>query len=132
MPGALVHILFGLFVGLIIYYKFNLEFAFGIFIGSLLPDVVKVMVTALSINSLSINEIIGVAAYNSIHNISHSFGVILIVVLFFISLVWFLYHFHKIKKKKFIEYDKFLIFVFIGMLIHLILDSFIPGFGVWV
>jgi len=132
MPGALIHIFIGLIASLVIYYKFNLEFALGIFIGNLLPDFVKVIVTSLKIGSLNIYKIVESASYTSIHNISHSLGVILVIVLFFISLVWFLYHFHKIKRKKFIEYDEFLIFVFVGMLIHLLLDLFIHGFGVWV
>lgn len=73
MPGALIHIGIGLLCALIVYFlRFKLEFSLAIFIGNLLPDVIKFGFSAIKQLTLNILGIVQDDFYQSLSKLTSS------------------------------------------------------------
>ena len=126
MPGALVHIGVGILCAVIVHVMhFKWEYSFSIFIGNLLPDVIKFGILAIiqkNINLEAMDMSTGSARFLS--ETTSSFNMWFTFGFFLLALGLFLYHYHIIKKKKMEEYAELYGFLLIGIIIHLILDAF--------
>lgn len=132
MAGALVHIGIALICAAIVYFiHFKLEYSLSIFIGNLLPDVIKFGFTALKEFTLNISKIIQDSSYQLLKEITSSYANWFTLGFFIFGLTMLLYHYHVIKKKKMEEYDELYAFLLIGIIIHLILDVLIIESGPW-
>jgi len=140
VPGALIHITVGLILALIVhnFYK-RLEFSLAIFLGSLMPDVIKMSLLAMYHKSLNLPYLIQSNYHQFTHNVINGFLFTAIFFLFWATLGWLLYHYHFVKKKKFIEWEELVIFFLSGYIVHVLLDSFevffyiiLPNIPIWV
>lgn len=139
MPGALIHIAAGLISALIVHrlYK-RLEFSLAIFLGNLLPDVIKISYLAMYHNSINIPFLIESNYHEFAHYLVNGFNFTLMFFLFWIVLGWLLYHYHFVQKKKFKEWEELVVFILAGYITHVFLDSievflytFIPNIPIW-
>jgi putative Mn2+ efflux pump MntP len=134
MAGALVHVGIGLLAALVVHLvHFKLEYSLAIFVGSLLPDVLKFGFTALKQGTLSVTSMnLGDPFYQFWSSLTGGAANWFSVGFFVFGGTLLLYHFHYIKKKKMVEYDELYVFLLVGVVIHLILDGLIIEQGVWV
>ena len=133
MPGALVHIGIGLLSALIVYFiMYKLEFSLAIFIGNLLPDVLKIAYLAFYYNSINIPYLMASYLHLPTTKVINSWDFIIFFLLFFFALGWLLYHYHWIKKKKFMEWDELVLYIAIGYIIHVIMDATMSRTGIWI
>ena len=139
MPGALIHITVGLISALIVH-KFHqkLEFSLAIFLGNLLPDVLKILSLAMYHNTFNLSFLIQSNYHLFTHKLVNGFNFTFMFFLFWIVLGWLLYHFHFVRKKKFTEWEEFVIFLLVGYVTHLALDAFewifylyLPTIPIW-
>jgi hypothetical protein len=131
MAGALVHVFVGIFFAVVVHIvHFKLEFSLAIFIGSLLPDVIKFGITGFSqknLNPCTVN--IRSGPFRFLGGLTGSYNFWFTVGFFVLAMTLFLYHYHVINKKKMEEYDELYGFLLVGIIIHLILDSFVIETG---
>ncbi|MDP4012202.1 MAG: hypothetical protein Q8R00_01185 [Candidatus Nanoarchaeia archaeon] len=139
MPGALIHIAAGLLSAFIVFrlYK-KLEFSLAIFLGNLLPDVIKISFLAMYHKNLDLTGLIQSNYHHFTHGLANGLWFTLVFFIFWIVLGWLLYHYHFVKKKKFYEWEELIIFLLIGYIIHIALDSlevfiyaFLPSIPIW-
>ncbi len=139
MLGALIHITVGLISALIVH-KFHqkLEFSLAIFLGNLLPDVLKILSLAMYHNSLNVALLIQSSYHPFTHSLVNGFNFTFMFFLFWIVLGWLLYHFHFVRKKKFTEWEELVIFLLVGYVTHLTFDAFewvfylyLPTIPIW-
>ena len=127
MPGALVHIGTGILCALIVHLiHFKLEYGIVIFIGNLLPDVIKFGITGLvqgNLNPCTVDT--DSKVFSFLAEISNSFNFWFTIGFFVVATALFLYHYHFIKKKRMEEYSELYGFLLIGIVLHLIMDVFI-------
>lgn len=134
MPGALTHIGVALFSAALVYYNhFKGEFAFAVFIGNLLPDVLKFGITAAKqgmLNFVGVNKSDPVYMFLSAttNDTANWFS----AGFFVLALLLFMYHYHYIKRKKMEEYSELYGFLLAGVLTHLILDVLIIERSAWI
>lgn len=139
MPGALIHIAAGVISALIVHKLHQkLEFSLSIFLGNLLPDVLKISYLAMYHNTLDIYYLIQSNYYHFTHYLVNGVNFTLMFFLFWVVLGWLLYHFHFVRKTKFKEWEEFIIFLLIGYVTHLAMDSFewifylyLPQIPIW-
>ncbi len=124
MSGFLVHIVIGIISGFIVYnFHKKLEFGLIIFIGNILPDVLKITYLSLYHNTLNLTFLAHSNMHLPTHLVVNGRDFVILFGAFFFAIGWLLYHFHFIKKKKLWEFDKLLIYLLVGYLIHLFFDS---------
>ena len=125
MPGALVHIAAGILCSLIVHFiHLKWEYSLSIFIGNIIPDVIKFGITGLSernLNPALINTRSGVCRFLS--ETTSSFNLWFTLGFFVLAVTLLLYHYHIIKKKKMEEYSELYGFLLIGIVLHLIMDA---------
>lgn len=133
MPGLLIHLAIAT-AGLIVIYllRFKWEFSLSFFLGHFVPDVIKFGFSAVKQGTLAIFSVERDLFYHALSEITSNPANWFTLSFFFIGITLLLYHYHYIKKKKMVEYDKLLIFFLLGVLIHLILDAFIFETGPWI
>jgi hypothetical protein len=132
MAGALTHIIIAFLCLAIVYLiHFKWEYGLSIFIGNLLPDVIKFVVSGIKLGTISIFSITHTEFYPFINGITSDMTIWFTIGFFIFGLAALLYHFHYIKKKKMEEYDELYIFLLIGIIIHLILDVLIIETSPW-
>ncbi|MBR9691105.1 hypothetical protein GOV08_05470 [Candidatus Woesearchaeota archaeon] len=132
MAGALVHIGVGVLLALIVHFiHFKFEYSIAIFIGGLLPDVIKFGFTAIKQITLNIFKIQQDSFYMMLSDVTSSYTVWFTLGFFVFTTTVFLFHYHYIKKKGMEEYDKLYIFLLIGIIVHLILDTLIIETNPW-
>jgi hypothetical protein len=139
MPGAIIHLAVGFIAAFIVYEKYKKrEFALAIFLGSLLPDVIKMSLLATYHKTLNLPSLIESNYHSFTHGIANGAPFTLIFFLFWGALGWLLYHYHFVRKKKFIEWEELVIFFLTGYVIHILLDSFeafiylyLPTIPIW-
>ncbi len=124
MPGAIVHIATGILCGLIVHFiHFKLEYSLSIFIGNLLPDVIKFGFTGVTQKNLNPATIdIHTGIFRFLSEKTSSFNFWFTIGFFIMGSVLLLYHYHVIKKKKMEEYAELYGFLLVGILAHLIMD----------
>lgn len=132
MPGAVPHIAVGLLSAAFVHLKhFRLEFSLAIFIGNLLPDVIKFGITAIRQGTLAVFYVKQDGFFHSLSSLTSDYANWFTVGFFLLLLVTFLYHYHVIKKKKLWEYEELYVFLLIGIITHLIMDALIMEKGPW-
>ena len=132
MPGAIPHILVGLLSAAIVHKKhMRLEFSIAIFLGNLLPDVIKFGVSALVQGTWRIFYIKQDNLYHALSLVTYNTANWFTLGFFLLLLATFLYHYHVIKKKKLWEYEELYIFLLIGIFTHLVMDALIIEKGPW-
>lgn len=140
MPGALIHILIGLISALIVHRLHQrLEFSLSIFLGNLLPDVLKISFLAMYHSSLNLPFLIESNFHYFSHYLVNGFNFTIMFFLFWVLIGLLLYHYHFIKQKKLKEWEELVIFLFIGYVTHIILDasenfiySYFPLIPIWI
>lgn len=132
MAGALLHLVAGLICAVIVHRKhLKLEFSNAIFIGNLLPDVVKFGVSSIFYNTLDTEFLVRTPIFSFIGPITNNINTWIILSVFILAFTFFLYHYHFIKKKKMREYSELVIFLLIGIIVHIIFDFIFSETGVW-
>ncbi len=133
MPGVIPHIAVGLLSATAVHVKhFRTEFSLAIFIGNLLPDVIKFGLSAAKQGTLAVFSINQDGFYHSLDKITYNYANWFTLGFFFLLLATFLYHYHVIKKKKLWEYEEVYVFLLLGIVTHLIMDALIIEKGPWV
>lgn len=132
MPGGLVHIFVGLISAIAVHRKhFKLEYSLSIFIGNLLPDAIRHIVSAIAQGTIHVFSVREDSLFNFLDSVTNSPQNWFTVGFFVLSTSWLLYHYHFIKKKKMWEYDELYIFLLVGIITHLILDVLFTEQGIW-
>ena len=133
MGGVLTHISVAFISALIIYFiHFRLEFSMGMFLGNLIPDVIKFGITAIIYGTFNFAEMISTKTYQIIMPMTDSVASWFSIGFFIFALTIFLYHYHIIKKKRMEEYDELYVFLIIGILIHFLIDFFVIETNPWI
>ena len=132
MPGAIPHIIAGLLSAAIVHYRhFRLEFSLAVFIGNLLPDVIKFGISAVKQGTSAVFYIEQDGFYHFLSRLTYNPANWFTAGFFLLLLTTFLYHYHVIKKKKLWEYEELYIFLLIGIIIHLVMDVLFIEKGPW-
>ena len=132
MPGAIPHIIAGLISAAIVHKKhMRLEFSLAIFLGNLLPDVVKFGISAVVQGTLKVFYVKQDSLYHRLDSLTYVPVNWFTLSFFLLLLVTFFYHYHIIKKKKLREYEELYVFLIIGVLTHLIMDALFIEKGPW-
>ena len=132
MPGAIPHIAAGLLSAAIVHKKhMKLEFSLAIFIGNLLPDVLKFGLAALKQGTLAIFNVKHDSTFYLWDSISSNPANWFSLGFFLLLLSGFFYHYHVIKKKKLWEYEELYVFLLIGIFTHIIMDALFIEKGPW-
>lgn len=132
MAGALTHIGIGLISALIVYLIWKkAEFSYSIFVGNLLPDVLKFGISALKQGTLALTQIQKDGFYQALSALTSNINSWLSLGFFIFAVLLFLYHFHYIKKKKLEEYSELYGFLLAGIITHLIIDAFVQEQNIW-
>ncbi len=133
MPGVLGHVTAGVLSALIVYLiHFKFEYSLSIFVGNLLPDVLKFGVAALRQGTLNLFGVTQDAAYQSFAAITYSPANWFTAGFFVLGAALLLYHFHYIKEKTMEEYDELYVFLLIGVLVHLFMDAYYIESSPWI
>src|SRR3989344_550789 len=133
MPGALIHVAVALLCALVVHLRhFRLEFSNAIFIGNLLPDVIKFGAAMLYSRTVDPMAIDRGWLYRTLAEQTSAYTVWFTLGFFLLALLIFLYHFHIVQKKKMEEYAELWGFLLLGILTHLVLDAFFTEQGPWV
>jgi hypothetical protein len=134
MGGVATHIGAGLIIGLIVHLiHYRLEFSLMVFIGNILPDAIRQTLTAIKQGTIAIFAVDSSDPFfKSLATVTHSPTNWALTGIFVISALGFLYHFHYIKKKTWKEYDEVVVFLILGVLIHLILDVLVIEKSLWI
>lgn len=132
MPGAIPHIAAGLLSAAIVHYRhLRLEFSLAIFIGNLLPDVIKFGISAIAQGTVKIFYVKQDALYHKLNELTYAPINWFTVGFFLLLLATFLYHYHVIKKNKLWEYEELYVFLLMGIITHLVMDALIVEKGPW-
>lgn len=133
MGGALVHIAMGLLCLVIVHLlKFRREFGLAIFLGNLAPDALKFGLSALVQSTWTVFAIEKDAFYRSVAAVSDNGNYWVMAGAFLALLCLLLYDHHVVRKKTAREYEELYGFLFLGVLVHLILDALVPETGPWI
>lgn len=133
MPGVLGHTIAGILAALIVYFRRpQLEYSLSIFIGNLLPDVLKFGVTALRQATWNVLRVQQDASYTALQQFLYTPSNWFTLGFFIFAILLLLYHYHIIKEKKMEEYDELYIYLLIGILMHLIMDAFLIENSPWI
>lgn len=129
MPGILVHLLAGTICAIVIFTLFKKkEYSFTIFIGNLLPDLVGVVYSSLTVRSIDPTIIFKSAAWESSERllVTQLFWILLqsIFVIFFLIP-------SKSRWKKKID-ENIIAMLLLGFIIHITMDIFIINQGIWI
>jgi hypothetical protein len=132
MPGAIPHITVGLLSAFAIHLKhFKLEYSLAIFLGNLLPDMIKFGFSAIKQGTFAIFIINQDGFYQVLSKLTTNPANWFTIGFFILLLATFLYHYHVIKKKKLWEYEELYVFLLLGVITHLIMDVLIIEKGPW-
>jgi hypothetical protein len=132
MAGGLVHIVVGLLSALIVHLiHFKWEYSLVLFIGNLLPDALRQLLTALKQGTVNIFDVETDGFYRFIQNFTSDVTNWFSIGFFILSVLLFLYHFHYINKKKVEEYAELYGYLLLGVLTHLVMDILIIEKGIW-
>jgi hypothetical protein len=133
MPGLIVHVLAGLFSAIIVHLiHFRLAYSAAIFIGNLLPDIIKFGGAAIKQATLNVFSIKQDSLYHTLDAIAYSPENWFTLGFFVFAVALFLFHFHYIRKKTMEEYDLLYVCLLIGVFMHLVMDVFIHETGPWI
>ncbi|HLC66482.1 MAG TPA: hypothetical protein VJK52_02475 [Candidatus Nanoarchaeia archaeon] len=133
MPGALIHVAVGLLCAFIVHLRhFRLEFSNAIFIGNLLPDVIKFGAAMLYSRTLDPMKIDRGYLYQMLAENTSAYTVWFTIGFFLLAVLIFLYHFHVVQKRKMEEYAELWGFLLLGIIVHLVLDALFVEQGPWI
>ena len=133
MAGALTHIIIALIAATIVHFvHFKFEFSVAVFIGNLLPDAIKFGLSAIKQATFKVFYINQDSFYHFLCKTTSSYTNWFTLGFFILASSLFFYHFHYIKKKTMEEYDKLYVFLLIGVIMHLIIDTLIIENGPWI
>lgn len=139
MGGALTHIGSGLVGALIVYFAFyktevkrKLVYAFAIFFGAILPDLVDFGILGIKMGSLDPKEIMGHPLFDTLADFGHTFYNWAIIALIFCAIMLFIYELDKISKKNLITVFVATALLLIGILIHLRIDILVIETSYWI
>ena len=129
MAGLIYHLIFGIILAAIVYYKFkNLQYSTSIFIGNLLHYIFIFAYAPFLLKSFNPTEIL-YSSYFTHRDIIFNF-IWMATQIIFISI--FLFFQRYVRKKKFKDLEYNLGFVLLGIIIHAILDFMIQETGIWI
>ena len=132
MAGALTHIGIGIAAALVVHFiHFKLEYSLSIFVGSLLPDAIKFGFSAIKQLTLHVFSVEKDSFYTGLNDITSAYVNWFSIGFFILGVGLLLFHFHYIKKKTMEEYDELYVFLLVGIIIHLILDTLIIERSMW-
>lgn len=133
MGGAILHIGLGLISGIIVYslYSTNLLYSIGIFVGNLLPDVLKFGLTALKQGTLNIFNIERDAFFKVLSVLTGSYFNWLVIGFLLLVGLLISYHYHYLKKKEVENYVVAYVLLLIGVYTHIVVDLFVNEKGFW-
>ena len=132
MPGVIPHIVSGFLSAVIVHWRHGKpEFGLAIFIGNLLPDVIKFGISAIKQGTLAVFYIRQDGFYHLLSKLTSNPTNWFTLGFFLLLLATFLYHYHVIKKKKLWEYEELYVFLLLGIITHLIMDALIIEKGPW-
>ena len=132
MPGAIPHIIAGFISAAFVHKKhMRLEFSIAIFLGNLLPDVIKFGASALVQGTWKVFYIRQDNLYHALSSVTYNAANWFTLGFFLLLLATLLYHYHVIKKKKLWEYEELYIFLLIGIVTHLVMDALFIEKGPW-
>ncbi len=133
MGGALLHIAVGLASALAVHlFKARREFALAVFLGNLAPDALKFGLSALVQGVWAISHIRRDAFYRAVAGVTDTGSYWVMAGVFAAALGYFLYDHHVLRKKTVREYEELYGFLFLGILVHLVIDALVQETGVWV
>lgn len=123
MAGIIPHVIVGLILAIVVHIiHFNWKYSLSILVGSLLPDILKFGLTAIKQATVNIFGISKDAFYNSLASITSSAQNWFALGFFVFVVMGYLYHYHYVKKKTMEDYDLLIVFLIIGVLVHLLMD----------
>lgn len=139
MGGALTHISSGLIGALIVYFAFfkterkrKLVYAFAIFFGAILPDLVDFGVLGIKMGSVDPSEIMRHPLFDTLANFGHTFQNWAIIALIFCAVMLFIYEVDKISKKNLITVLVATALLLLGILVHLRIDILVIETSYWI
>jgi len=133
MAGLLTHVAISLVLFILVLSIFRkFWYAFAIFIGQIIPDAVKFGITGIKLRTLSPRLIVRDSLFWKLESLitSYPFWVVLGILIAFAS--FFLYYFKKLKKEQAKEINWTYVFLVIGVVIHLIIDTIVFENSYWV
>lgn len=122
MAGALVHITSGILLALSTQIKgYGRKYMIGGFIGTLLPDAFIYVVASFYYGTFDLLFLINTKLWGAVYELTNPWLALTLVV-FFASVLVFIYQVHVIEKKRFWQLEEVDWFILIGVVIHLLLD----------
>ena len=132
MAGAIPHIVIGLISAIAIHFMhFRYEFSMAVFLGNLLPDAIKFGVSTIVQGTFLFFKIEQDALYWAMAEVTSSFGYWITMLVFTIALTSVLWDHKYVKKREMKEINEIWGFLVIGIITHLIMDTFILE-GNWI
>jgi hypothetical protein len=133
MGGLLTHLVIStvLFALVVVIFR-NLWYGLAIFIGQLVPDVVKFGVTGVKLWTTSPSEIIKDGLFWKLEALTSSYHTWVNIGILVLVICLMLYHQNTLKKKQVKEISLGYLMFVIGVAIHLIIDIFIIEKSYWI
>jgi hypothetical protein len=133
MAGLMTHLIVAVLGSAIAWLMFKeWKYGLGFFLGHLGPDLIDFGITGLKIGSMNPSVIMGDSWFYPLMVLGHTimnwaiFGIIIIAILML------LYKFKKIPKKAYLTSIMILVFLLIGIAMHLIFDMLIIEHSYWI
>jgi len=133
MPGVLTHLSVAL-IGLSSIYLFtdSWKHGFAFAFGHIIPDAIKFGIPGIELKTFSFDRIILNPLFWTLNHYTHSFYYWSILLFGFLVILFLFYRLNKIKFDKFKFLVFFSLFVYLGAIIHLILDLLIIEKSYWI
>ncbi len=133
MAGLLTHLIISSLLFLIAVVLFRkLRYGFAIFIGQLVPDLIKFGVTGIKLKTASPDTIINDGLFWKLEALTSSYHTWVNLGVFILSASLFLYYLKKLKKEQVKEINLSYLLLVIGVAIHLVIDIFIIEKSYWI
>lgn len=133
MGGVLTHTIAALICLAIVHrLHFKWEYSYSVFAGNFLPDVIKFGFSALRQGTLAIFNVEHDTFYQLLNTLTSSPANWILLGLCIAGITLSLYHHHYIKNKTMKEYDELFLFLFLGVMIHLVIDVNILETSSWI
>jgi hypothetical protein len=122
MGGALIHIVSGILLGSVVHsLGYKREFVFASFVGTLFPDILKYFLIGVYQGNFNFFYVINTPVWKGMKEIT-IWEMNLMFTMLFTGIALLLYEIHVIKNKNFWEVERIDMFLFAGILVHLIID----------
>lgn len=133
MAGLLTHLAISslLFIIVIAIFK-KLWYGFFIFIGQIIPDVIKFGITSVKLQTLNIDRIIQDSLFQELESLMNNYYTWVILGIIIILLSFSLYYFEAIKKHQFKQINWSYLLLVLGIIIHLMIDMLVIETSHWI